>query len=76
MEGASTRERRRPGGARPPVGGAGGRGEEKTAQQWLGGAVAGSVSVTTVEGGTRRPLEPGAALDSVIGRLTIAEGDE
>ena len=44
------RERRRPGGAGPPVGGAGGGGEGKTARRWLGGAVAGSISVAAVEG--------------------------
>ena len=41
----------RPAGADLPVGGAGGGGEEKTTRRWLGGAVAGSVSVAAVEGG-------------------------
>ena len=50
-EGAAARERRRPGGAGPSVGGAGGRGEEKTTWRWLGGMVAGSISVAAVEGG-------------------------
>ena len=41
----------RPGRAGPPVGGASGRGEEKTTRRWLGGVVEGSVSVAAVEGG-------------------------
>ena len=48
-EGAATQECCRPGGARPSVGGAGGRGEEKTTQRWLGGAVAGSISMVAAE---------------------------